>query len=140
VGFQEENLVKSASSAQLKQQSEKGRWQSLASMNSPTAANLGKLAVDEAAAHPGGLQHLDDYYVPITKGSKQPLEQQGPANVDKKVPVRTIRSEVYPLIGGFSEVSDDGESAKEEFSKQLAAAGLDTKVFRRKEFSLCMFA
>lgn len=136
LGFcQEEDLVKRSASldgdtplnSQLK--SRKGRWQILASANSPTAASLGKLAVDEAAAHPGGLQHLDDYYVPILRGSVQPLKVQESSDVDKKVPVRTIKSEVYPLLGGYSEISDDGTSATEEFGHQLESAGLDNKVF-----------
>ena len=116
------------SSAQLKSHTGKARWQSLASVN-PTAANLGKLAVDEAAAHPGGLQHLDDYYVPILAGgAKRPPAIKGNSAVDEKVPVRAIKSEVYPLIGGFTEVSDDGQTPNDEFSRQLRRAGLSDEV------------
>jgi hypothetical protein len=94
----------------------------------PTAANLGKLAVDEAAAHPGGLQHLDDYYVPTVPGSKKALNAAGSSQVDKKIPVRAIESAVYPLIGGFSEVPESGQSTTEAFADHLRAAGLSGKV------------
>ncbi len=107
----------------------RGRWQSLASIDSnPSAASLGKLAVDEAAAHPGGLQHLDDYYVPITPGSKKPLKVAGNSEIDKTIPARTIESAVYPLIGGFSEIPESGQTATEAFGDHLRAAGLSDKV------------
>ncbi len=134
-GFQEESLIKSASlstgktNAELMLSHRRGRWQSLASIDSnPSAASLGKLAVDEAAANPGGLQHLDDYYVPIIPGSKKPLNVAGNSEVDKTIPVRAIESAVYPLIGGFSEIPESGQSATEAFGNHLRAAGLSDKV------------
>jgi hypothetical protein len=135
---QEESLIKTASAASLstgKTNAElmvtrrRGRWQSLASIDSnPSAASLGKLAVDEAAAHPGGLQHLDDYYVPITPGNKKTINAAGNSEVDKKIPVRAIESAVYPLIGGFSEMPESGQSATEAFGEHLRANGLSDKV------------
>jgi hypothetical protein len=133
----EESLIKTASAASLstgKTNAElmvtrrRGRWQSLASIDSnPSAASLGKLAVDEAAAHPGGLQHLDDYYVPITPGNKKTINAAGNSEVDKKIPVRAIESAVYPLIGGFSEMPESGQSATEAFGEHLRANGLSDK-------------
>jgi hypothetical protein len=108
-----------------------GRWQSLANVDSnepPSAAKLGKLAVEAAAAHPGGSQHLDDYYVPVNAGGQQAPSSQQKSDVDKKVPAGAVESAVYPLIGGYYEEPPGYDSTAEAFKHELRAAGLSDKV------------
>mmetsp|Transcript_2350 Transcript_2350/g.6273 ORF Transcript_2350/g.6273 Transcript_2350/m.6273 type:complete len:255 (+) Transcript_2350:3-767(+) len=119
----------SGSTSSSQDERKSARWQSLASVAGNPTADQGKLAVEQAAAHPGGLQHLDDYYVPILSSGARPdapSKASPTQDVDKQVPAARTQS-MYPLIGGFSDPVESNKNAPNALRNELAKADLNNQ-------------